>query len=256
MSATLKSTTMPMLNFQGTFNITISGQTVEVVNIENPPVKLRYLTKEEETKLTTYLSDPILKSSTKVSDLSKKFFTDFFDLFIRSYASYVVFLDSEAQRYFFIYKTSNTDAVKIALTSMIISKKYYEILYDNLVTREKNGEKIGNITSEILSYIIELSKNVTLFVTSILKNDPIISSYGSFFMTSDTRIANRSDIKVNVEGENQKNVKVSVEGESTNNNSWLIIIVILLLIVALIIGYKYLKKNKKNKNNTKNNIPS
>ncbi len=183
MSATLSSSTDPVLNEDGTYQLTIMDTSLATIEIF-PPTGFRYFTSADETRLLTLLADETILKASKTSEMSKEVFTELFDLFIRAYAAYKLFKTSDSKRFFVLYNTSAVDSVKTAVTSMIMSTCHYGIIYDNLVAKEKSGTTVS-MYSEILASILVLSAGISLKIaTTNITNDTLISQYGTFFNTT------------------------------------------------------------------------
>jgi predicted regulator of Ras-like GTPase activity (Roadblock/LC7/MglB family) len=219
MSATLSSSTTPVKNSNGkTYQLNIGGYSIDTIEIYVPST-FRYFTSTEETRLAAMMSDTALMAKSTYADIGKTSFCELFDLYIRAYSAYVLFKTSDSKRFFVLYNSKTVDTVKVAITSMMMTQKDYEPIFDAVVAKEKKGEKFSAHV-EILAAILAKSSCLSVKIDSALLSDPMVSRYSTFFNGSET--------------------KMSCGG----SNTAVIIIVILLIIAAAAGGFMYNKKKK------------
>lgn len=230
MSATLSSSAEPVKNTIGTYQLNIGGYVLDTIEIFVPST-FRFLTSTEETRLAAMMSDSTLMGKSTYADIGKTSFCELFDLYIRAYSAYVLFKTEDSKRFFVLYNSKTVDTVKVAITSMMMTQKDYEPIFDAVVAKEKKGEKFSAHV-EILAAILAKSTCLTVKIDESLLKDPMVIRYSTFFNGSET--------------------KMTCGG---SNNTVVIIIVILLIIAAVVGGYM-LSKKKSNNNSSAPPSPS
>ncbi len=230
MSATLSSTTDPVKNTDGTYQLNISGYTLNAMEIYVPST-FRFLTSTEETRLATMMQDSTLLAKSTYSAIGKAAFSELFDLYIRAYAAYVLYKTSDSKRFFVLYDSKTVDPIKVAITSMMMTQKDYETIFDNIVAKESKGEKIS-ANVEILAAILAKSTCLTVKIDEALMTDPKITRYGAFFNSTETKMTCES-----------------------GSNTVVIVIVILLIIAGIGGGLFWKSKSKGSSSGPSGSVP-
>jgi hypothetical protein len=190
MSATVSTSTEPVKNENGTYQLTINNFSLSAVEIYVPST-FRYCTTDDITRLTTVLKDPTFMGDGTYTNMKKENFCEMYDLIFRAYASYVVYKTEDSKRFFIYYNPDYITSVQLGLICMLYTQKDYEPLYDAIVAKEKKGETV-DIEKDLLAVILLKTKCTSIKIDEALISDESMKRYGTFFNVKETTLCKSS----------------------------------------------------------------
>lgn len=230
MSTTVTTSTEPVKNENGTYQLTINNYSLSAVEVFVPST-FRYFTAADETRFATVTKDATFMGDGTYASMKKENFCELFDLIFRAYASYVIYKTEDSKRFFVYYDAQYITPIQLGLITMLHSNKIYEPIYDAVVDKEKKGE-VADVEKDILAVILLKTKCTSVKIDSALLDDESIKRFGTFF--------------------NDKETTVCVDPKKSSNGAAIGGGIAVVLIIIAIGVYLYFK-NKKGDSNAKIN---
>lgn len=231
MSTTVTTSTEPVKNDNGTYQLTINNYSLSAVEVF-VPTTFRYFTTEDETRFATVTKDATFMGDGTYASMKKENFCELFDLIFRAFASYVIYKTEDSKRFFVYYDAQYITPIQLGLITMLHSNKIYEPIYDAVVAKEKKGE-VADVEKDILAVILLKAKCTSVKIDSALLSDESIKRFGTFFNDKATTTCTE---------ENKKSSKGAAIGGG-----------IAVVIVIIAIGVYLYFKNKKGDSKAKIN---
>lgn len=230
MSTTVTTSTEPVKNENGTYQLTINNYSLSAVEVF-VPTTFRYFTAADETRFDTVTKDATFMGDGTYASMKKENFCELFDLIFRAFASYVIYKTEDSKRFFVYYDAQYITPIQLGLITMLHSNKIYEPIYDAVVAKEKKGE-VADVEKDILAVILLKTECTSVKIDSALLADESIKRFGTFFNDKETITCDKKEVE-----------------EKKKKSSSMIFVAVGIIIIAVIV-YLYLK-NKKEDSNTK-----
>ncbi len=238
MSTTVTTSTEPVKNENGTYQLTINNYSLSAVEVF-VPTTFRYFTAADETRFATVTKDATFMGDGTYASMKKENFCELFDLIFRAFASYVIYKSEDSKRFFVYYDAQYITPIQLGLITMLHSNKIYEPIYDAVVAKEKKGE-VADVEKDILAVILLKTECTSVKIDSALLADESIKRFGTFFNDKETITCDKKEVE-----------------EKKKKSSSMTIGIVVVVIIAMIAAYFYFKnknEDSKNKKNTGENV--